>query len=77
MCSLSDRPRGVTGVAILTLLGGLGLFFYVIVIVALGAMGHAGTTPDPGAMFRLQTLVYPPLFLSLFSIVALRGYSQG
>jgi len=70
---MSDRPRGVTRVAILTLLGGVCLFFYAVFLTALGGMGHAGTYTDPAAIFRFQTLVYPPLFLSLFSVIAAVG----
>jgi len=46
---MSDRPHGVTGVAVLTLLGGVCLLYYTIVLTALGSMGHAGTYPDPAA----------------------------
>jgi hypothetical protein len=70
---MSDRPRGVTGVAILTLLGGVCLFQYAIVLTAMGAMGRGGTYSDPAATFRFQTLVCPPLFLSLLSVIAAVG----
>ena len=70
---MSDRPRGVTRVAILTLLGSACFFFYAVVLTALGAMGRAGTPSDPAATFRFQTLVYPPLFLSLLSVIAAVG----
>jgi hypothetical protein len=70
---MSGRPRGVTVVATLTLLGGGCLFFYGVLLVALGAMGQAGTYSDPAAMFRFHTLVYPPLLLSLLSVIAAVG----
>jgi hypothetical protein len=70
---MSDRPWGVAGVAVLTLLGGGCLFLYAIVVVALGAMGHAGTPTDLAAMLRLQSLVLPPLALSPLCVVAAVG----
>jgi hypothetical protein len=36
-------------------------------------MGHAGTYSDSAAIFRFRTLVYPPLALSLLSVVAAVG----
>jgi hypothetical protein len=73
LCQTSERPSGITGVAALTLLGGGCLFLYAIVLAALGSMGHAGTYTDPAATFRFQTLAYPPLILSLLSVIAAVG----
>lgn len=71
---MSDRPRGITGVAVLTLLGGVCLLYYAIVLTALGSIGHAGYSPDPATVFRIQILVVClPLLLSLLSVIAAAG----
>ena len=70
---MSNTPNGVAVVAVLTLLGAVGLFFSFIMLTALGAMGHAGQLVDPAAMFRFYTLIIPPLVLSLFSVIAVVG----
>jgi hypothetical protein len=67
---MSDKPRGITVVAVLTLLGSLAWFFVSAFLGALGSMGHAGTPIDSAAMFRIQMFVYPPLVLSLLSFIA-------
>ena len=74
---MSDRPRGITVVAILTLLGAAGLFLSFTLLVALGGMGHAGVSLDSAAMVRYQTLVYPPLILSFLFVFAVVGVLMG
>jgi hypothetical protein len=60
-------------VTTLTLLGGVCLFLYGVMIVALGAMGHAGTYADPATLLRLHTLALPPLALSPLCIISAVG----
>lgn len=69
----ASMPKGLTVVAVLTLLGAIGYFFTFIMLTALGAMGHAGQPTDPATMFRFHTLTFPSLALSFFSVVAVIG----
>jgi hypothetical protein len=72
---MADRPKGVTVVAVLTLLGAIGNFFFTMLLAALGSVG--GPPPSgyrPSILFLI--LVYSPLFLSLFSFIVSSGYSQ-
>jgi hypothetical protein len=75
--STVDMPKGVTVVAVLTLLGAIGYFFTSAVLTGLGASGHPGVYIDPASMFHFYTLTIPPLVLSFLSFVVVVGIFMG
>jgi hypothetical protein len=69
---MADRPKGVTVVAVLTLLGAIGNFLFTMLLAALCSVG--GPPPSgyrPSIFFLI--LVYSALFLSLVSFVVSSG----
>jgi hypothetical protein len=69
---MADRPKGVTVVAFLTLLGAIGNFFFTMLLAALCSVG--GPPPSgyrPSILFSI--IVYSPLFLSLASFIVSSG----
>jgi hypothetical protein len=72
-----DMPKGVTVVAVLTLLGAIGYFFTSVVLTGLGASGHPGVYIDPASIFHFYALTIPPLVLSLLFFVVFVGLLMG
>jgi hypothetical protein len=63
----------MAAITALLLLGSLVSFLFSVVLIGIGASGHPGVYIEPAAMFRLGTLVIPPLGLSVVSVIAVIG----
>jgi len=72
---VKKAPLSVTIVAVLTLLGAIGDFFFFTIWVALGAMGHAGTYYSPPISYWL--VLFNFLILSIISFVTSIGMFHG
>jgi hypothetical protein len=70
---MSRMPTGVATIAVLMILGAIGLSLFSAFVMALGSMGHAGTVPSPSDLLRLDSFVIPPLVLAVVSIIAVIG----
>jgi len=72
---VKKAPFGVTVVAVLTLLGAIGDFFFAAFWVALSGMGSAGTYFNPPISYRI--VLFNSFLLSIISLVASVGMFQG
>jgi hypothetical protein len=72
---MKKAPVDVTVVAVLTLLGALGDFFFAMVWVAFGGMGHAGVYVSTPISFWI--VLFNSILLSVISLVASIGMFQG
>ena len=71
-----NPPLGVIIVAVLTLLGAIGDFYFSIVWVALSASGHPGTYVGPPPI-SWWIVLCNSLLLSIISVVASIGMLKG
>jgi len=71
---MTDKPTGVTIVALLTLLSAVALFFFLFVLVAVSSVG--GPTPS-GIDVSMQLVLTVPLALSIFSFILSVGIYAG
>jgi len=67
---MTDRPIGVTIVAILTIIFGAALFFLFTLFVALSAVGGPHQS---GTSYQLPIIFYVPLLLSVIAFVVSIG----
>jgi hypothetical protein len=72
---VKKAPLGVTVVAVLTLLGAIGDFFFATVWVAFSGMGSAGVYVSPPISYWI--VLFNSLLLSIISLVASVGMFQG
>ena len=73
---MTKRPKGLTVVAILTLLSAAGHFLFAIILTGLSAVGGpppSGNHPSP----IIYLLIYTPYLLSLLSALAALGILTG
>jgi hypothetical protein len=73
--SVGKTPLGVTVVAVLTLLGAIGNFFFATFWVALSGMGSAGSLFNPPISYWI--VLFNSLLLSIIALVASVGMFQG
>jgi hypothetical protein len=71
---VKKAPLGVTIVAVLTMLGAAGAFFFAMVWTAFSGMGHAGVYGSPPISFWV--VLFSSLFLSGISFFASVGMFQ-
>ena len=72
---MKKAPLGVTVVAVLTLLGAIGDFFFATVWVAFSGMGSAGVYVSPPISYWI--VLFNSLLLSIISLVASVGMFRG